>query len=164
MTTTFRSLVLTLALCLPIAAAAQDFINFNGLPVTGAPRPIPGGYAGMNWNGLYYITNRFSTDLQNVAFPALGTGAPSMVAVDAQHPYELLSISATGDYNSTLTLYAFNRGAFIGSHTYSLAPVLTPLQVPQEWGATTQVTFLCLDGQQRPAIFNLYSLTFWTRQ
>src|SRR5262249_44150111 len=101
------------------------------------------------------LTNGF----QNVAFPASGTSAPSMTAVNPREPFQLLGLAAKGDYGTTLTLYAYNNGVFVGSQSYALAPFFTPLRVPSEWGDISQVTFLCRDAQQRPAIFNLYSLT-----
>src|SRR6185369_10375360 len=69
-------------LCLSGLAAAQQIIDFSGLPLTGAPLPIPSGYAGMNWNDLWYTTLRFTEGIRNVAVPAFGSGAQSMTAAN----------------------------------------------------------------------------------
>ena len=146
-------------LCLSGLAAAQQIIDFSGLPLTGAPLPIPSGYAGMNWNDLWYTTLRFTDGIRNVAVPAFGSSAQSMTAANPAQPFQLLGLAVKGDYGSTLTLYAYNKGGFTGSQSYALAPVFTPLRTPLDWGEITQVTFVCRDAQQRPANFNLYSLT-----
>ena len=146
-------------LCLSGLASAQQIIDFSGLPLTGAPLPIPSGYAGMNWNELWYTTLRSTNGIRNLAFPAFGSGAQTMTAASPAQPFQLLGLAVKGDYGTTLTLYVYNHGAFVGSQSYNLAPVFTPLRAPAEWGAITQVTFICHDAQQRPAIFNLYSLT-----
>ena len=68
-------------------------------------------------------------------------------------------MSVVGQYNTTLTLYGYNHGSFVGSKSYPLAPFLTPIGVPPDWGEITQVTFVCRDSQQKVAIYNLWSVT-----
>ena len=82
-----------------------------------------------------------------------------MTAASPAQQFQLLGLAVKGDYGTTLTLYVYKNGAFTGSQSYALAPVFTPLRAPSEWGDITQVTFVCRDAQQRPASFNLYSLT-----
>jgi hypothetical protein len=154
--------IVAAVMCLSGLAAAQQtqrIIDFSGLPLTGAPLPIPSGYAGMNWNDLWYTTLRFTEGIRNVALPAFGSHAQSMTAANPSQPFQLLGLAVKGDYGSTLTVYAYTNGGFTGSQSYSLAPLFTPVRIPLEWGPVTQVTFICRDAQQRPANFNLYSLT-----
>ena len=156
------TLMLATVLCLSLAAFGQTIINFNGLPQTGAPLPIPNGYAGMNWGNFDYITEQLKTGIQNVAFPAFtgpGPTAETMSAVNPGTPYTLEGMVVSGQYGSTLTLYGYNNGVFAGSKSYPLAPVLTPIRVPPEWGPITQTTFVCVDSSYHPAIFNLFNLT-----
>jgi hypothetical protein len=142
-------------------AAALSILDFNGLPFTGAPLPIPSGYAGMNWTGLDYVTTKFANGpRQNIAVPAAGTSAQVMTTAVPGESFRLFGLSATGYYSTTLTVYAYNSGKFVGSRTFNLAPVHTPMQFPEDWGNVTQVTFVSRDAEQRPAPFNLYSLTF----
>jgi hypothetical protein len=145
-------------LSLVAVAAALTVIDFNGLPVTGAPLPIPNGYAGMNWNGLDYVTRLYKSGIQNIAVPTYGSTAQTMTTANPGQPFRLFGLTATGEYNTTLTIYAYNNGAFVGSKTYYLTPFVTPLPVP-DWGNATQLTFVGRDDKQRPAVFNLYNLT-----
>jgi hypothetical protein len=145
-------------LSLVTVAAALTVIDFNGLPVTGAPLPIPNGYAGMNWSGLDYVTRLSTSGIQNIAVPTFGSTAQTMTAANPGQPFRLFGLAATGEYNTTLTIYAYDNGKFLGSQTFHLAPVFTPMPVP-DWGNATQLTFIGRDANQRPAVFNLYNLT-----
>jgi hypothetical protein len=160
----FATLVSMSLLCLAMSAAAQNVLDFNGLPRTGAPKPIPSGYGGMNWGNFDYITEQLTQGLTNVAFPAfangLGPTVETMSAVDPEQGFHLIGAAVTGPYNTTLTLSAYNEGEYVGSQSYPLAPVLPPIRIPSSWGAITQVKFVCTDSQGKSAIFNLFSLTF----
>jgi hypothetical protein len=155
----FPTVLLGLTLCFSLAAAAQKVIDFNGLPKTGVLLPIPNGYAGMNWGNFDYITQKLKGDVRNVAVPSLTSTAQTMSSADPHQPYQLLGMAVVGSWNTTLTLYAYNHGSFVGSKSYPLAPLLPPIRIPPEWGEITQVTFVCRDSQQRVAIYNLWSLT-----
>jgi hypothetical protein len=160
----FATVILASLLCLALSAAAQNVLNFNGLPQTGAPKPIPSGYGGMNWGNFDYITEQLKQGVTNVAFPAFSSGrggtTATMTALEPNQPYTLEGMAVTGQYNTTLTLTAYSKGVYIGSQSYPLAPVLTPIRAPSSWGAITEVRFSCVDSQHNGAIFNLFNLTF----
>ena len=153
------TVLLGITLCFSLAAAAQKVIDFSGLPYTGVLLPIPNGYAGMNWGNFDYITEQVKGDVRNVAVPSLFSTAQTISAAQPNQPFQMLGASVVGMYNTTLTLYGYNHGSFVGSKSYPLAPVLTPIRIPAEWGEITQVTFVCRDSQNKPVIFNLWSLT-----
>jgi hypothetical protein len=157
---TLATLSLGLTLCFSLAAAAQKVIDFSGLPKTGVLLPIPNDYAGLNWGNIDYITEQFRDEVRNVAVSSFSSTAQTMSSADPNHPYRLLGMAVVGQYNTTLTLYGYNHGSFVGSKSYPLAQLLTPIRIPAEWGEITQVTFVCRDRQQKPAIYNLWSLTF----
>lgn len=146
-----------------LAAVAQTVIDFSGLPRTGVLLPIPSGYAGMNWGDLDYFTEQFSKGPQNVGVPAMfghgPAGSETMTSADPNRPYQLLGMAVTGQYGTTLKLIGYNKGVYVGSHTYNIGPNLTPIRVPQQWGQITQVTFVCRDTNNAPAVFALYNLT-----
>ena len=54
---------------------------------------------------------------------------------------------------------ATTMNRFGGSKSYPLAWRLTPIRIPVDWGGVTQVTFVGIDRERKPAIFNLWSLT-----
>lgn len=146
-------------LSVSLAASAQHVIDFNSLPRTGTPLPIPSGYAGMNWGNMDYFTELLVDNLRNVALPGRNSFAQTFSSTNPSQPFQLLGISVTGNSGTTLTIYAYNNGVFVGSLSYGLSPFLPPIRIPDEWGSLTQVTLVCRDAQQRPAIFTLSSLT-----
>jgi hypothetical protein len=154
---TLATIVLAIV-CFSLTAAAQRIIDFGDLPRTGAPLPIPSGYAGMNWHNVNYITERLSTGVVNVAVPAFNSWGQTMSSENPAQPFQLLGLSVVGQFNTTLTLYAYNHGTFVGSQAIPLAPVLPPIRIPAEWGTITQLTFVCMDSQHRPTMYNLWSL------
>ncbi len=151
--------VLATLLSISLAASAQHVINFNGLPRTGTPLPIPSGYAGMNWGNMDYFTELLINHVGNVALPSTNSFAQTISAVNPSQPFQLLGMSATGISGTTLMIYAYKNGVFVGSQSYPLSPYLPPIKIPDEWGDLTQVTLVCRDAQQRPAIYTLSSLT-----
>jgi hypothetical protein len=156
---TFATFLLGLTLCFSLAAGAQQVIDFSRLPKTGFFLSIPDGYGGMNWGNFDYITEELKSGTRNVAVPPSSTTAQTMSAADPNQPFRVLGAAVVGQYNTSLTLYGYNHGSYVGSKSYPLAPVLTPIRIPTDWGEITQVTFVCTDSQQKPAIFHLWSLT-----
>lgn len=150
---------LSTLLSVSLAAAAQHVIDFNSLPRTGTPLPIPSGYAGMNWGSMDYFTELLVNNVTNVALPARNSFAQTISAANPSQAFRLLGMSVTGNWGTSLTIYAYNNGVFVGSQSYALSPFLPPIRIPDEWGGLTQVTLVCRDAQQRPAIFTLSSLT-----
>jgi hypothetical protein len=160
----FATLVSVSLLCLALSAAAQTVLDFNGLPTTDPPKPIPSGYGGMNWGNFDYVTEQLTRGITNIAFPAfangLGPSVETMSAVDPDLGFHLIGAAVTGQSSTTLTLSGYNEGLYVGSQSYPLNPLLTPIRIPSSWGAITQVKFVCTDSQGKSAIFNLFSLTF----
>jgi hypothetical protein len=153
------TVLLGLTLCFSLAAAAQTVIDFSSLPVTDKPLPIPDGYAGMNWGNINYITTQLKDDVRNIAVPSFFSTAQTMSSADPNQPFWMLGAAVVGQPNTTLTLYAYKNGSFVGSKRYPLAWRLTPIRIPPDWGGITQVTFVCTDSQRKPAMYNLWSLT-----
>ena len=151
--------VLATLLSISLAASAQHVIDFNSLPRTGVPLPIPSGYAGMNWGSMDYFTQLLINHVGNVALPGTNSFAQTISAVNPSQPFQLLGMSVTGIWGTTLTIHAYNNGVFVGSQSYPLSPYLPPVRIPDAWGNLTQVTLVCRDAQQRPAIYTLSSLT-----
>lgn len=151
--------VLATLLSISLAASAQHVIDFNSLPRTGTPLPIPSGYAGMNWGNMDYITELLVNKVGNVALPGTNSFAQTISTVNPSLPFQLLAMSVTGISGTTLTVYGYNNGVFVGSQSYGLSPYLPPIKIPDNWGSLTQVTLVCRDAQQRPAIYTLGSLT-----
>ena len=69
----FATVLLGLALCLSVTAAAQDIIDFSGLPQTQVPVRIPDGYGGMNWRGFNYATEFMNSGTRNVAVAGIAS-------------------------------------------------------------------------------------------
>jgi hypothetical protein len=153
------TLMLIAVLCFSLAAAAQKVIDFSSLPWTDRPLPIPNDYADMNWGNFNYMTQMLKGDVRNIAVPSFFSTAETMSSADPNQPFQMLGAAVVGQPNTTLTLYGYNRGSFVGSKSYPLAWRLTPIRIPTDWGGITQVTFVCTDSQKKPAIFNLWSLT-----
>jgi hypothetical protein len=164
MNTKCRAVLLAVTLCLSLAATAQTVVDFSGLPPTGTPQAIPSGYGGMNWANFDYITELLKHGTMNVAFPAFfagpGPAVTTMAAVDSSNAFIVVGMAVSGEYNTTLTLTAYNQGIYVGSQSYPLAPVLTPIRPPSSWGAITEIRFACADSHRKAAIFNLSSVTF----
>lgn len=158
---TFATILLAFMVCYSLAAFAQRVIDFNALPRTDVILPVPNGFGGMNWGNFDYVTDQLITDTNNFAFPALyhKPWTATMSAEDPSEPYRPVGMTVRGQYGTTLTLYAYNRGVFVGSKSYPIAPVFTPIRTPAEWGAITQITFAATDSQHQSAIFNLFNLT-----
>ena len=156
---TFTTILLGVTLCFSLAAAAQTIIDFSNLPQTGVLLPVPNGYGGMNWGNFDYFTELLKTGTRNVAVPAFGSTSQTMSSAEPNQSFHVIGMSVVGQYNTTLTLYGYNHGSFVGSKSYPLAPLLTPIRVPPDWGEITQVTFVCRDSQQKVAIYNLWSVT-----
>lgn len=153
------TILLCSTLCFSVAASAQKVIDFSGLPKTGVLLPIPNGYAGMNWGNVDYITEQVKGDVRNVAVPSLFSTAQTMSAADPNQPFQMIGAAVVGQYHTTLTLYGYDHGSFVGSQSYPLTPFFTPIRIPADWGEITQVTFICRDSQQKQAMYNLWSLT-----
>jgi hypothetical protein len=156
---TLATVLLGTTLCLSLAAAAQKVIDFSSLPKTGVLLPIPNGYGGMNWGNFDYFTELLKTGPRNVAVPTFTSTAQTMSSADPNQTFQMLGAAVTGQYNTTLTLYAYNHGSFVGSKSYPLTPFLPPIRIPPDWGEITQVTFVCRDSQQNVAIYNILSVT-----
>jgi hypothetical protein len=48
--------ILALALMMTMTASAQQVIDFDSLPDASVPTPLPMAYAGMDWEGLDYVS------------------------------------------------------------------------------------------------------------
>lgn len=151
--------VFATVLSISLVASAQHVIDFNALPRTGVPLPIPSGYAGMNWGNMDYVTELLVNHVTNVAVPGTNSFAQTISPVQPTQPFQLLGMSVTGISGTTLTIYAYNNGVYVGSQSYALSPFLPPVKFPDDWGSLTQITLVCRDAQQRPAIYTLNSLT-----
>ena len=156
---TFATVLSGVTLCFSLAAVAQKVIDFSGLKKTGVLLPIPNGYGGMNWGNFDYFTELLKSGMRNVAVTDLASTAQTMSSATPNQTFQVLGMAVVGQYNTTLTLYGYNHGSFVGSKSYRLAPILTPILAPQNWREINQVTFVCRDSQQKPAIYSLWSVT-----
>ena len=100
----------------------------------------------MNWRDFNYATEFMNSGTRNVAVPGIGGPFETMSSADSNQSFKVLGLSVLGYSGLTLTLQGFNHGVFVGSKSYPLSPMLTPLRVPPEWGRITQLTFLCMNS------------------
>lgn len=167
-------ILLTTLLALVVSASAQGVINFGDMPNALSPRPMPNGYANLNWTGFFYV-NPFAWDGAGPGFkhqewmmgndvvfaPYACPGAGCYASLSFQSNtvgsrnappppstgFMLLSAHAAAGYatmgpgGSPLVVTAYNKGKFVGSHTYMMNTDVRQLNFPTEWGVVTQVMF-----------------------
>jgi len=166
-----KTLVLLACLmALAISAAAQNQINFAGLPLVSSPMPVPGGYDGFTWTNILYVDpaewqsagsgyRLAGNPNQDVAFVG---GATCLIPSRGEHcfgsisvsstilqggvndplTFQLLSATVAGGFGPTsITVVAYNNGNFVGSANYNLTGNLQTINFPSSWGGVTEVTF-----------------------
>jgi len=152
--------LLVLLLGLTIGASAQGTFNFSYLPDVSIPTPMPNGYGGVNWQGVFYVDpwewsgagpgfkNVQNTPGKDVAFSPYSCGVitcfASISSLDGKG-FLLASATAAGGYASKtaipLLVLAYNHGQYVGTQTFMLTTDLQRLDFPASWGAVTQVVF-----------------------
>ena len=152
--------LLVLLLGLAIGACAQGTINFSNLPDVSIPTPMPNGYGGVNWTGVFYVNpwewdgsgpgfKHVPSNLgKDVAFAPYACGSvtcyASISTVDGKG-FLLVAATAAGGYYSKIPVpliaRAYSHGQYVGTQTFMLTTDLQQLDFPSEWGAITQVVF-----------------------
>jgi hypothetical protein len=152
--------LLVLLLGLAIAASAQGTVNFSNLPDVSSPTPMPNGYGGVNWAGVFYVDpwewggagpgfkHAQNGPGKDVAFSPYACGGitcyASITSVDGKG-FLLFSATAAAGYESKaptpLVALAYSHGQYVGTQTFMLTTDLQQLDFPPAWGAVTQVVF-----------------------
>jgi hypothetical protein len=149
--------LLVLLLGLAIGASAQGTFNFNSLPDVSAPTPVPNGYGGVNWAGVFYVdpwewsgSGPGFKHVQNAPGKDVGfspytcggiTCYASITSVDGKGFLLSSATAAAGYSNNPLVVLAYSHGQYVGTQTFMLTTDLEQLDFPPEWGAVTQVVF-----------------------
>ena len=149
--------LIVLVLGLAIGACAQTTINFADLPDVSTPSPLPNGYGGVNWSGVFYVDpfewNGAGPGFKlpqrslgkDVAFSpyacASATCYASISSVDGKGFLLSAATAASGYGKNPIVVLAYSHGQYIGSQTFMMTTDLQELDFPAAWGAVTQVVF-----------------------
>ena len=164
-------------LALVLGASAQN-ITFGALPTALSPTALPNGYSGLDWSGFAYVGSSWSgagdgfklgPSALDVAFvggriceltEALCSGSISAAAPANALGFHVQSaIVAAGYHAETITVSAYARGHFVGSHAYTLATALQEIDFPDSWGAITQLVMETTKGTLVLYALNVRSVT-----
>jgi hypothetical protein len=149
--------LLILVLGLAIGATAQSTFNFSGLPETAAPTPMPNGYGGLNWTGVFYVDpfawpgagagfkQARSSLGRDVAFSPYACGSvscyASITSVDGRAFFLYSATAASGYGKNPLVVTAYRNGVYLGTQTFMMTTDLQQLDFPPAWEGVTQVVF-----------------------
>ncbi len=152
--------LLVLLLGLAIGACAQGTFNFSSLPDVSIPTPMPNGYGGVNWVGVFYvdpwrwsgagpgfkhIQNTPGKDVAFFPYACISVGCfASINSVDGRGFLFSSATAAAGYYSKSpvpLIVRAYSNGKYVGTQTFMLTTDLQQLDLPPEWGPITQVVF-----------------------
>jgi len=152
--------LLILVLGMAIGASAQATINFGDLPDVSSPTPLPNGYGGVNWSGVFYVDpfewpgadkgfkhNR-DTAGRDVAFTGylcVSNACYASISSQDGKAFLLTEAHVAAGYSnklpSPLVVLAYNHGQYMGTQTFLLTSDLQELDFPPSWGGVTQVVF-----------------------
>lgn len=149
--------LLILVLGLAIGVNAQSTITFSDLPDISTPSPMPNGYGGVNWSGVFYVDpfgwpgagagfKQAHRSLgKDVAFSPYACGSvtcyASISSVDGRVFFLYSATAAAGYGKNPVVVTAYRDGQYLGSQSFMMTTDLQQLDFPPEWQGVTQVVF-----------------------